>query len=219
MSRRELTRRIVMAAGAGVCLVLSIVLVLAAADVVGWERALRAGDVSYRASRRRRHALGEERSSCLSTSPADFWRSTTTSRSGKLSARCGSPIWTTRSSPSPIRRWRSAGTTPRSASRHSSQETTTLPAARVPPVSSVCSGSRDSSRRPQEREVLLSSTVASLRLAIALDPSNDEAKHNLELAFQRGRGYQLTEGSGGANPTPGGSGAKGAGAGEPGSGY
>ena len=57
----------------------------------------------------------------------------------------------------------------------------------------------------QEREVLLSSTVASLRLAIALDPSNDEAKHNLELAFQRGRGYQLTEGSGGANPTPGGS--------------
>ena len=43
MSRRELTRRIVMAAGAGVCLVLSLVLVLAAADVVGWERALRQG--------------------------------------------------------------------------------------------------------------------------------------------------------------------------------
>ncbi len=71
----------------------------------------------------------------------------------------------------------------------------------------------------QEREVLLSSTVLSLRLAIALDPSNDEAKDNLELAFQRGRGYQLTEGSGGANPTPGGSGARGAGTGEPGSGY
>ena len=35
MSRRELTRRIVMAAGAGVCLILSLVLVLTAADVVG----------------------------------------------------------------------------------------------------------------------------------------------------------------------------------------
>ena len=58
-----------------------------------------------------------------------------------------------------------------------------------------------------------------LTFPIALDPENDEAKYNLELALQRARGIQLTEGAGGQNPTPGGSGSSGAGAGDPGSGY
>lgn len=71
----------------------------------------------------------------------------------------------------------------------------------------------------EERDAILAATVASLRLAIALDPGNDEAKYNLELAYQRGRGLELSEGSGGANPAPGGSGSKGAGAGDAGSGY
>ena len=71
----------------------------------------------------------------------------------------------------------------------------------------------------QDRVALLSATVANLQLAIALDPSNDEAKYNLELALQRSRGVQLTEGAGGQNPSPGGSGSSGAGAGDPGSGY
>lgn len=71
----------------------------------------------------------------------------------------------------------------------------------------------------EERDALLAATVASLRLAIELDPGNVEAKYNLELAYQRGRGLEMTEGSGGANPSPGGSGSKGAGAGQPGSGY
>jgi hypothetical protein len=71
----------------------------------------------------------------------------------------------------------------------------------------------------QERDVLLDATVANLRRAIALDPGNDEAKLNLEIALQRGRGVQLQESGGGKNPSPGGRGAKGAGAGEAGSGY
>jgi hypothetical protein len=71
----------------------------------------------------------------------------------------------------------------------------------------------------QEREALLSATIANLRLAIELDPSNDEAKYNLELAHQRSRGLELTEAAAGQNPAPGGTGSKGAGAGEPGSGY
>jgi hypothetical protein len=71
----------------------------------------------------------------------------------------------------------------------------------------------------QDRVALLGSSVANLQLAIALDPSNDEAKYNLELALQRARGLQLTEGAGGQNPSPGGSGSSGAGAGDPGSGY
>ena len=71
----------------------------------------------------------------------------------------------------------------------------------------------------ENREALLTGTVASLAQAIDLDPSNDDAKYNLELAFQRGRGLQLAEASSGDEPTPGGSGSSGAGAGEPGSGY
>lgn len=71
----------------------------------------------------------------------------------------------------------------------------------------------------QDRIALLGSAVANLQLAIALDPGNDEAKYNLELALQRARGLQLTEGAGGQNPSPGGSGSSGAGAGDPGSGY
>jgi len=61
--------------------------------------------------------------------------------------------------------------------------------------------------------------VATLQLAVALDPSNDDAKYNLEYALQRSRGIQLTEGAGGQNPSPGGSGSTGAGAGDAGSGY
>ena len=71
----------------------------------------------------------------------------------------------------------------------------------------------------QEREALLSATIANLTLAIALDPANDEAKYNLELAYQRGRGLELSEASAGSNAAPGGQGSKGAGAGQPGSGY
>lgn len=71
----------------------------------------------------------------------------------------------------------------------------------------------------QDRVAVLGSAVANLQLAIALDPGNDEAKYNLELALQRARGIQLTEGAGGQNPSPGGSGSSGAGAGDPGSGY
>jgi hypothetical protein len=71
----------------------------------------------------------------------------------------------------------------------------------------------------QDRVALLSATVANLQLAIALDPHNDDAKYNLELALQRSRGVQLTEGAGGQNPSPGGSGSSGAGAGDAGSGY
>ena len=71
----------------------------------------------------------------------------------------------------------------------------------------------------QERAALLEATVANLRLALELDPTNAEAKFNLELALQRGRGIQAAEAAGGANPAPGGAGASGAGAGDPGSGY
>lgn len=71
----------------------------------------------------------------------------------------------------------------------------------------------------QDRVTLLESTITNLQYALALDPTNDDAKFNLELALQRGRGVQLSEAAGGARPSPGGAGAKGAGTGDPGTGY
>lgn len=71
----------------------------------------------------------------------------------------------------------------------------------------------------QDPAAALEVAVVNFKLALALDPGNDEAKFNLELALQRARGVQITEAGGGADPSPGGSGAEGAGAGDPGSGY
>ncbi len=218
MSRRELTRRILLAAGAGVCLVLSVVLVLTAADVVGWERTLRSGDVRYRASE------GDdtlwERNALL---PVDVAR-------GLLAddddIECRQAL----------RSLRLAHLDDPIVSVSDPEVALSRNAAQVR-LEAVVAGEDDPIRRSraagllgvlglarfitetEQREALLSRTVASLRQAIALDPSNDDAKLDLELAFQGSRGYQLTEGSGGANPTPGGTGSKGAGAGQPGSGY
>lgn len=66
---------------------------------------------------------------------------------------------------------------------------------------------------------LLASAAGRFRQAIALDPANEDAKHNLELTLSRSKGLELSESGGGTNPSPGGKGAKGAGAGEAGSGY
>lgn len=71
----------------------------------------------------------------------------------------------------------------------------------------------------QDRSELLLDAIASFRQAIALDPANSEAKYNLQLILGRRQGLLPTEASGGRNPAPGGRGARGAGAGQPGSGY
>lgn len=71
----------------------------------------------------------------------------------------------------------------------------------------------------QDRSATIVSVLSNLRLALELDPSNDDAKYNLELALARSSGTELAEAGGGANPSPGGSGVKGAGAGDPGTGY
>ena len=84
---------------------------------------------------------------------------------------------------------------------------------------SVLIGLARSVYQTEEREALLSATISNLKLALDLDPTNAEPKYNLELAYQQGRGLQLSEASAGQNPSPGGSGSQGAGAGEPGSGY
>ena len=73
--------------------------------------------------------------------------------------------------------------------------------------------------RSPDRSELLLNAIASFEQAIAIDPGNDEAKYNLQVILLRGQGLLPTEASAGRNPAPGGRGARGAGAGQPGSGY
>lgn len=71
----------------------------------------------------------------------------------------------------------------------------------------------------QNRAKLLESAGGRFRQAVSFDPSNEEAKINLELTLSRSRDFELSEAGGGTDPSPGGRGARGAGAGDPGSGY
>ena len=70
-----------------------------------------------------------------------------------------------------------------------------------------------------DRTELLLNAIASFRQAIEFDPDNADAKFNLEALLQRGAGLLPTEAAGGKKPQAGGRGSRGAGAGEPGSGY
>lgn len=72
---------------------------------------------------------------------------------------------------------------------------------------------------PQERESVLRVAVAELQEAIELDPSNDDAKYNLETALRTSRGVQTVRGGPSPNPSAGASSSRGAATGPPGSGY
>jgi hypothetical protein len=69
------------------------------------------------------------------------------------------------------------------------------------------------------RAKLISNASSRFQQAIAFDPSNADAKFNLQLALALSRGLALSESGGGTNPSPGGKGSRGAGTGDPGSGY
>lgn len=77
----------------------------------------------------------------------------------------------------------------------------------------------DSLAGQQDAAALLAASIGRFRQAIALDPANEDAKHNLELALARGTALGFAESAGGKNASPGGRGARGAGAGKAGSGY
>jgi hypothetical protein len=70
-----------------------------------------------------------------------------------------------------------------------------------------------------DRSEFLLAAIASFEQAIEIDPENDDAKYNLQLMLQRGEGLLPTEAAAGRNPSAGGKGSRGAGAGAPGSGY
>jgi len=66
---------------------------------------------------------------------------------------------------------------------------------------------------------LIAEAVKDFQAALELDPSNDEAKANLEQALQRRRALAALAGAGSTDPSPGGEGSRGAGAANSGSGY
>lgn len=218
MSGSEIRRRVALGVGALVSLGLAVALVLVALDVVHWDAALRSDDVTYRTM-----PDDETLWSIDELAPFDLASrllavdDDVDFRRALRALRAAHP-----DEPSVII------SDPRIAiSRNEAQ-------ARL---EAVVASDQQRSRRSraagllgvlglarfvtetQAREALLSSTVSNFRKAIGLDPANDEAKFNLELAYQRGRGVEINESASGQNPTPGGSGSRGAGAGDAGSGY
>ncbi len=216
MSRREILARAGMGVAALFCLVLSVVLVLLAADVVRWRNAMQAGDVRYGASTEETRLWQAE--PLLPFDPArnllgidddiDLREAVRSLRVARLEDPVISdPELAVRRNEAQARLEALVATAPDDATR--SRAASLLGAL----------GLARFVYETQEREALLSSTVSNLKLALDFDPTNDEPKYNLELAYQRGRGIQLSEAAAGTDPSPGGQGSKGAGAGEPGTGY
>ena len=218
MSRRELVERSAIGAAALACLLLAATLVLLALDASRARAALASGDVEYR----------------VAPETARLWTARTLVPFDAATTLLGTEddVELRRA----IRAVRLARLDDTSVSVSDPQAAIVRNAAQARLDLIVAGGgnAKEKSRaanllgviglarlvvETQDRAALLSTTVANFQLAIALDPENDDAKYNLELALQRSRGIQLTEGAGGQNPSPGGTGSSGAGAGDPGSGY
>jgi hypothetical protein len=216
MSVPRLGRGLKLGAAAALCLVLAVALGLLAVDVARWRDALVAGDIRYRAA-------PDER---------DLWQPDTFAPVGVAEGMLGldDDLEFRRA----VRALRLARLEDNVVSDPETALARNEAQARL---EAILAGEGEPLRRSRaanllgvlglarlitetnERVALLESTLASLQLAIALDPANEDAKFNIELALQRGRGIRLAEAQGGGNPAPGGSGAQGAGAGQPGGGY
>jgi hypothetical protein len=216
VSRREILTRIGLGAAALLCLVVAVVLVLLAADVARWHEAMRAGDVRYGAATEATRLW--QANSWVPFDPAkglldldDDIELREAVRALRL-ARLEDPVV---SDPDlAVRRNEAQARLEALVATGKDRATRSRAASLLGAL-----GLARFVYETQDREALLSGTVSNLTLAIELDPTNDEPKYNLELAYQRGRGIQLSEAAAGTNPSPGGQGSKGAGAGKPGSGY
>jgi hypothetical protein len=216
VSRRELVTRIATAVGAVICVVLAVGLALLAADVARERDALVAGDVRYRVAPEDPELWSAETrvpfpaaADVLGIEDDVAFRR---ALRALAAARLDDPVI---SDPELAISRNEAQARLEAVVTGDGDHVTRSRAAGLLGVLGL---SRFVSET-EGRGPLLSSTIASLQLAIDLDPENGEAKYNLESALQRGRGLELTEGSAGSDPAPGGSGAKGAGASDPGSGY
>ena len=207
-------RRVAAILGAAACFALAGCLLLVALDVTRWERALESGDVRYRAA----------------PQEPDLWQPTQSVPFGAAETLLG--VGDDVDFREGLRTLRLAGiaqaesSDPRLALRRS--EARAL-------IAAIAEGDADRWRRSramtllgvisfasalsdsQDQESLQRDALARFRGAIELEPDNDEAKANLEVALRRDA--EAGESGGGEDPTPGGEGARGAGAGEAGGGY
>lgn len=207
-------KRVAMILGAVACFALATGLLLTALDVARWQNALDSGDVRYRAAPQER----------------DLWQPAQIVPFGAGEALLG--VDDDVAFREALRTLRLAGVAqaessdPRLALRRS--EARSL-------IAAIAEDDADRWRRSramsllgaisfasalsdsQDQDALQRDALARFRGAIELDPDNDEAKANLEIALRRDA--EAGESGGGDDPTPGGQGARGAGAGEAGGGY
>jgi hypothetical protein len=207
-------RRTAAVLGSLACFALAGALLLTAIDVARWESALESGDVRYRAA----------------PQGSDLWEPTQTVPFGAAKVLLG--VDDDVDFREGLRTLRLAGiaeaqsSDPRLALRRS--EARAL-------IAAIAERDADSWRRSramtllgvisfasalsdaQDQDALQRDALARFRGAIELEPDNDEAKANLEVALRRDA--EAGESGGGKDPTPGGEGARGAGAGEAGGGY
>jgi hypothetical protein len=207
-------RRVAMILGAVACFALATGLLLTALDVARWQSALDSGDVRYRAA----------------PQEGDLWQPAQVVPFGAGEALLG--VDDDVAFREALRTLRLAGVAqaessdPRLALRRS--EARSL-------IAAIAEDDADPWRRSramtllgaisfasalsdsQDQDALQRDALARFRGAIELDPENDEAKANLEIALRRDA--EAGSSGGGDDPTPGGQGARGAGAGEAGGGY
>jgi hypothetical protein len=209
-------RRVALRAGGLVCLVLAVFLILLATDVLRWSNALQASDVRYRA-----HASAAGLWQIDALVPGDPGRSMLgidddlalrkAVRSLELS-KLGSRA---NYKPQLIVQRADAEARLQTLASGGGDRTQRSRAAELLGVLQLASPTSN----PQQRSAFLLKAVANLQKAIQLDPSNDEAKYNLEVALRGTHGVQTVQGSPTPNVTTGRPGSRGAAAGGPGGGY
>jgi hypothetical protein len=207
-------RRMAAILGAVACFVLAGGLVLTALDVERWQSALASGDVRYRAAPQEQDLwqpaqivpFGAAEALLGVDDDVDFREALRTLRlAGVAQAESSDPRLALRRSEA---RGLVAAIAEGDADRWRRSRAMSLLGA-----ISFASALSDS----QDQDALQRDALARFRGAIELAPDNDEAKANLEIALRRDA--EAGASGGGDDPTPGGQGARGAGAGEAGGGY
>jgi hypothetical protein len=207
-------RRAALVLGAAVCLVLAVGLGLLALDVVRWRSAIDRGDVRYRVAPAEQGLWESD-----DTVPLDLARrllevdddvAFRRALRGLSLAGIAAPNV---SDPSLAARRSEARVLVARVAEEDADHRRRSRAMNLLGVLSFASAIAE----PQDQGPLLQDALARFRSALELDPDNAEAKANLEVGLQRAE--EAGESGGGENPTPGGQGAQGAGAGQAGSGY
>jgi hypothetical protein len=209
-------RQAALTAGALACLLLAAFLALLATDVLRWNGALRAGDVRYRAM----------------PTASGLWSAGASVPGGLAREMLGiDDDLAFRRAVRDLELSKLGGPTsyqPQLVLRRAGAEARlqTLAAAGGDPVRrrSRATGLlgvlelATPTTDPRERATLRGRAVSDLQKAIALDPNNEEAKYNLEVALRRS-GLQTVQGGPTPNASAGRAGTRGAATGAPGSGY